>query len=291
MSTTQIIDTFAEFTNYWSLVKEKSTEYQVDAWASDYLSSWPELVAKQVENYREVNLDWRQIACEKVFPFIADRLPAIQQAHNNLLELCEPVYSKVQQSIGFEEDVIFIIYIGIGCGAGWATKYHGTPAILFGLENIAESGWSEADAIKGLIAHEIGHLVHNNWRIQSGKPLGSGSWWQLYEEGFAQYFEGMNLGSNPWRQEKNRNDNNWLSWCKTNKNWLATEFIRMIDSGEPTTSYFGSWFDICGRSETGYFLGYEVIKKLEERYNLKEIALFENIEEIIRPALRKMMQV
>jgi hypothetical protein len=85
--------------------------------------------------------------------------------------------------------VTFVIYVGIGCGAGWATTFGDSPAVLFGLENIAERGWEDPGTILGLVAHELGHLVHFAWRLRGGKSAGSGPWWQLYEEGFAQECE------------------------------------------------------------------------------------------------------
>lgn len=37
--------------------------------------------------------------------------------------------------------------------------------------------------------------------------------------------------------------------------------------------FFGSWFNIQGKSQTGYFLGHEFIRALEDTYSLREIAL------------------
>jgi len=57
------------------------------------------------------------------------------------------------------------------------------------VENIAECGWSDAGAIRGLVAHELGHIIHYHWRAPKKKLPGEGAWWQLYEEGFAQRCE------------------------------------------------------------------------------------------------------
>jgi len=37
--------------------------------------------------------------------------------------------------------------------------------------------------------------------------------------------------------------------------------------------FFGSWFNIQGRKQTGYFLGHEFIRALEETRSLRKIAL------------------
>jgi hypothetical protein len=283
-----ILDTFPAFLAYWTEAACKPVDAQMEAWSTDYLSPWPELLAKQIQDYSDQHLDWHAIGRAKVFPHLTERLPAMKDAHQNLLESLEPVSSQAQQRLGFESDVIFVIHVGIGCGAGWVTTFTGRPAILFGLENIAECDWSDPEAIKGLIAHELGHLFHYAWREQAGKSIGSGPWWQLYEEGFAQACESLILNTELVHQANPGKDKDWLEWCLAHKAWLASEFLKTVDSGESITRFFGSWFDICGKSETGYFLGQAVINELEKETGLKEIALLENIAEVARPILEKM---
>lgn len=289
MPTCEFVDTFSAFLTYWAKVQGKPLHDQVESWATEYMSLWPELLAKQIEDYSSQNLDWRQIAREKVFPYLNERLPAMRQAHQNLLELGGPLYSRAQQVLAFETKAVFVIYVGIGCGAGWATTFRGLPAILFGLENIAECGWSDSEAITGLVAHEIGHLVHHHWRRQHGKPIESGPWWQLYEEGFAQHCERLIMDSDTCHQAGSDNDD-WLDWCQSHKGWLAAEFISTVDAGKPVSAFFGSWLEICGKSETGYFLGREAINELRKRFDLKEIALLENVEVYLRPVLEQMIE-
>jgi hypothetical protein len=281
------IDTFHAFLTYWADAKNKPREEQIENWAEGYMAQWPELLAKQIEDYAGQNLDWRQIAREKVFPFLAERLPAMQEAHRNLLDLCGPIYSKAQNILDFDNSATFVIYVGIGCGAGWMTSFNGSLSILFGLENIAECGWNTPDAITGLVAHEIGHLMHYHLRTQHKKTIGSGPWWQLYEEGFAQACECLILNTENVHQTGGNNDD-WVEWCQGHTSWLAEEFLRTVDSGKPMSAFFGSWMEIAGMSETGYFLGLEVIKKLEKHLALKEIALLDNVDAHSRQVLEKM---
>ncbi|RMH05802.1 MAG: hypothetical protein D6704_08635 [Nitrospirae bacterium] len=288
MSTCEFIDTFPAFLAYWAKVQDKPLDDQIEGWATEYMSAWPELLSKQIEEYSSQNLDWRQIARGKVFPYLTERLSAMRQARQNLLELGKPLFSRAQQVLAFDSNAVFVIYVGIGCGAGWVTTFGGSPAILFGLENIAECGWSTPKAIMGLVAHEIGHLVHHYWRTQHGKSTGRGPWWQLYEEGFAQRCEELIKDSGTWHQMSS--DDDWLDWCKSHKGWLAAKFLRTVDAGEPVSAFFGSWLKICGKSETGYFLGCGCMKELEKRFTLQEIALLENVEVHLRPILEQMME-
>jgi len=281
------IDTYPDFLRYWSEVQHRPLDEQIEGWENIYMRQYPELLAKQKEDYSSQNIDWRQIAREKVFPHLTSRLSAMHEAHKNLLEAGMPLYSRAQIVLDYKADMIFVLYVGIGCGAGWATSFQDLPAILFGLENIAECGWSNRQAISGLIAHELGHLTHYYWRNKSGKSNGSGPWWQLYAEGFAQRCESLIVGHDSFHQTIK--DKNWCDWCQNHKGLLASEFIKTIDAGKPVSAFFGSWFDIQGRTETGYFLGQELVRTLEKDSSLKEIALIDNAENNLKPILEKMI--
>jgi hypothetical protein len=274
----QTIDTFPAFLTYWRQALHLPVKAQIEAWAKDYMCQWPELLEMQLQDYCDESVDWRQVAGEKVFPFLGERLPAMRLAHRHLLRCWASIYCKAQEALGFESEAMAVIYVGIGCGAGWATTYRGFPAVLFGLENIAECGWSQPPALTGLVAHEIGHLAHYHWRRQGGLDLGEGPWWQLYEEGFAQRCEHVILGADTWHPSTGLNDDDWLDWCHAQRAWLAAEFLRRVDAGESVRALFGSWFDIRGRKQCGYFLGHELIRELERRATLSEIALLEDTE-------------
>ena len=222
-----------------------------------------------------------------MFPFLRDRLPAINEARTGLLDLCAPVYSKARKALVYNLDITFVLYVGIGCGAGWGTSFQSMPAVLFGLEMIAECGWSRPATIAGLIAHEIGHLVHKHWREKHGKTSGSGPWWDLYSEGFAQRCEHIVHGKETWHESVGINDPDWVDWCRKHKAWLAAEFIRTVREGRSVRPFFGSWFDIRGRRQCGYFLGHEMIKELEASATLKEIALIEDAENSTRAVLKE----
>jgi hypothetical protein len=284
----EIIDTFPAFLKYWEKANGQSLGEQIKGWENIYLAPWPELLAKQLDNYAADKLDWHQIAREKVFPYLTKRMPAMREAHKNLLEFSASLYARTQQVFNFNSDIVVVIYVGIGCGAGWATSYNDTPAILFGLENIAECDWSNVSDIQGLFAHEAGHLVHQHWRAQNNKPSSSGPWWQLYEEGFAQRCEDKIGSDYSWHQAGSEMDSEWLSWCRNHKNWLAAEFLKTVDENKTIAPFFGSWFNIHGKIETGYFLGHEVIKELEKSFSLKEIALLDDYETLFRQTLQQM---
>jgi hypothetical protein len=84
------------------------------------------------------------------------------------------------------------------------------------------------------------------------------------------------LGKATWHMRSGYNDADWLDWCQSHMPWLSAEFLRRVDGGEPVRPFFGSWFELRGRKQCGYFLGTQLIKELEERMDLREIALLDD---------------
>ncbi len=284
-----IIDTFPDFVSCWNKIKNDSVEQQITCWESKYMKKWPELLKKQKESWNSDKEDWKQIAAEKVFPFFNERFSAMEAAHLNLLKSCKTVWPKAQKTLEFSDNVCFVIYVGIGCGAGWASSYNGSPAVLFGLEMIAECGWGQEPALSGLIAHELGHIAQTASIVNQQRS--SGAWWHLFKEGFAARSAHCIIGYDVWHEATGINKPDWLNWCNSHKGWLASEFIKKADAGEDIRSFFGSWFDIMGRKQCGYFLGHEIIRELQKEYSLKEISSFDDYEEKCRAILEQYVEV
>ena len=273
----EILDTYPDFLDYWMRASSKNLNEQIQLWQNFYMRKYSELLKKQVQNYEEENRDWRAVA-KKIFPKLLQRFQLLKKARDNILRICEPIYAKASNMLKLDFDVFFVIYVGVGCGAGWATTYNGQPAVLLGLENIVEEKWHTKNKLEGLISHEIGHLAHMKWRNEWEKfekaeqdPL-----FQLYSEGFAQRCEHKILGRETWHMAQ---DKEWLVWCKQNKSWLAKEFLKRLEKQVSVNDFFGSWFNIRGRKQTGYFLGHAFIRELEKTCSLREIALF-NVEKV-----------
>ena len=282
-----ILDTYPEFVSYWNKYREQPMQQRIDGWVTDYMGQWPELLQLQKDDYESLSGgSWRGVAETKVFPFIAGRTDDIFRAHRNLLSEIKPIHTAASDLFGIENlDVLFVLYVGIGCGAGWVTEYKGSHSVLFGLEMIAECGWSGRESIQGLVAHEIGHVVHAVLRNDPDLARHNDPFWQLYTEGFAQRSEHILLRGNTWHMQQGYNKAEWLKWCRANRSMLAKKFLHNVDSNLDTAPFFGSWFDIQGYSQCGYYLGHEVITDLEKMYSIKKIAMLENAQSEVRAVL------
>lgn len=277
-----IIDTLPDFENYWSQNKDSSIHVQVDGWVSEYMVNWPVLLKKQINQYQSEGVDWRQVGRKKIFPYLEKRLPEMRLARKRLLAESKRIIRKAQVRFNVQMPMYVVIYVGIGLGAGWATTYLNSPALLFGLENIAEEGWTDKSEINGLITHELGHLFHSFWREKVGKRFGSGPLWDLYTEGFADRFERVLQENGNSHIATDSNGRKWSEWCQKNSQWLASEFLKRLERKGDLRPFFGSWYQLRGHSQTGYFMGSEIIKKWESSYSPERIATLDNISKRIK---------
>ena len=286
--TESIIDTFPSFLEAVEARMPDTVDGWLELWTEQYMAFWPELFAMQVADYAEQGADWRQIGREMVFPGMREKLPAMEDSYRHLNRIIGPIEERVRQLLDFTGQVSYVLYVGLGNGAGWVTTYAGQAAVLFGLEGIVDSGFDSPPILEGLVAHELGHVVHFAWREEGGRELGSGPWWQLYEEGFAQYCERQIMGRDSWHMRSVARGEDWLVWCQENRSWLAAEFMRVVEEGGSVQPFFGSWYDLRGHRQTGYFLGHEVVKYLAETITLTDIALLDEGEALAK-CLRRVL--
>lgn len=290
MNREKLVDTFPDFLIFWEKARNLPLAIQLELWESEYMAGYPELREKQIQNYADQQEDWKQIASEKVFPFLGERLSAMQEARDNILSSFSNICNLAHTGLDFEDDPTGVIYVGLGCGAGWVTTYHERPAILFGLENAAECGWAGSNSIRGLTAHELGHVIHEQWRRKAGMEDGEGAWWDLYTEGFAQRCEHLILGEETWHEATGLKTD-WVAWCRKKQVYLAGEFLRYLAEGMEVWPFFGSWYDIDGYSQSGYFLGHQAIRALEESgMSMKEIGVIDDPEIRLRGILEEFAQ-
>lgn len=256
-----LIDTFSSFLNRW--------DGSEGSWLA-YIKEYPELFEKVKGDYERYKMDWMEY-----LELLRKRnTPELKLAHERLLDALPEVEGKIKEIFGIgAESYNIVIYVGLENGAGWVTEFMGKPSILFGLEAIAELGWY--DRLRGLIAHEFGHLIHWLLRGENVENLEDKQIMWLYTEGFAQRIEDMVVGR-PWHLE----EEGWFEWCEENEGLIKEEFSKRIEKKEPLNPLFGSWYQLFGKQFLGYYLGYRFIRWLERGHSFKEIALLrrEDIE-------------
>jgi hypothetical protein len=132
-------------------------------------------------------------------------------------------------------------------------------------------------------------VSHYAWRRQAGPEIPEhGPWrYDLYEEGFGQYAEELVAGKHGGHLARNHE---WLAWCSENQARLARMLLDDAERGVSVRRFFGSWYEIDGHAQAGYFLGQVMLHAWAASQSLREIAclLPSEIEPRVRQALREM---
>lgn len=240
------------------------------------LSSWKKY-AQEISPYL---IDKVEKNIEK-YDYEKDILPIMQSliqkedklflAHNSFVRVTNNISDKIKEKLDIELNVSIIFYLGLCNGAGWATTLGENSAILLGVEKIVELSWYDRQNMIALIYHELGHIWH--FQVRNAKTnietLKDKSLWQLYTEGMAMYVEQLLCEDDRFYHQ---DTNGWLDWCNENRSLLYKEFIGRIDKKEGVQQFFGDWNSFQGKSDTGYYLGCELIRSLSKEYSLLELA-------------------
>ncbi len=255
---------FSRNSEVFSIIRECLSENNV-------LDSCSKVLSNAITNVEELDRVWN-----KVYMALPKALLMFTQKFSDI----------------FYDKLWLILYISCGCGAGWAYEYREDPAVYLGLDMIAYLKWLSESEIKGLIVHELCHLL--NMKLQNTTPrefsrMENNPYFLLYSEGFAMRCEHRVMGGELWRIASNKS---WISWCRRNLNYLAKLYLEYAGKGLPVNIFYGSFYNIRGYSQTGYFLGHEAIKYLEQKENMEltEIAKlhYEDILYYMEKALREL---
>ncbi len=273
----KVIDTFKDYKDYIEKHLEKEPKEKMELWESYYNSNFPDVERKCKEDYEAEGYSWREIGLTKVFNRTKEDFPKMIEGYNNLLKLLKGMDEKVKDIFHVDIDINIVIYSGLLNSAGWVDKYEGKRAMLFGIDKIAELGWQHEDKIKALICHELCHVAHFQIRSESNLPehvehskYNEGIW-NIYEEGFAQYFQQV-LGES----SVDSRGEQWNIECEKIEEQLKEEYIKALEDKEKgTRDFYGDWFKVLGISDVGYFLGSKLIANLSRRYTIEDIAFME----------------
>jgi hypothetical protein len=249
---------------------EVSNPNELYKYWQNYISRFPEL-KRLLDNDRTNSGISIETITETVFIPAFSKLKNLYIARRNCLDALKEMEHKLTQFYDVEYQIV--LYWGNGAGAGWYTKYNGVPSILLGFENILILDWSSKTALKALIAHEFGHLVHEHIRKDVVKKENSPThaYDILYSEGFAQYIESLITGYNVF-PELEKGNADVRSYVETNLPAICCEYKKRIHDALKVNDFFGSSCSWSGYRQLGYYLGFLFIKELSKTLSLNELA-------------------
>ena len=261
----KIINSYDEIIN---LLCEMNGEYDLELYKKYTKKISPEL-------YDKLRID------SSSYDFEQEVLPILEQAmkereklakiNDSFSQVVNVNLAHVKEIIGIDLPVKIVLYLGLCNGAGWATTLDGEPTILLGVEKMIEFGWCDEEDVGGLVYHELGHIWHEavGTMNQPTNSVREKYIVQLYQEGIAMYFEQLCAG---YFITLHRREEPWWSWCTKHKHELNQEYLRRLRENACAQDFFGDWCSYCGKSNIGYFLDYEFIAHLAEKYSLLELA-------------------
>ena len=180
---------------------------------------------------------------------------ARQQAIASFGQVTDGLEDAILRRVGRGVEAEIILYPGLCSGAGWVTRLHGRDAILLGIEKIVELKWTDVDAMRGLILHELGHVYQSQYGVLERPELtGRRQFlWQLFTEGVAMHFEQLLVGDPAYFHQDR---DGWADWCGTNLSRIKADFLRDLDGmRRDNQRYFGDWVRYDGHGDVGYYLG------------------------------------
>lgn len=286
----KIIDTFKEYKNIIEDNLNRAVEDKLSLWEEYYHSNYEEIEKKCKGDYEEEGYDWKKIALTKVFNRVEEDYLYMAMAYENIMQALKDIDVRVKETFNIDIDINIVIYAGLGTAAGWVTEYEGKRAVLFGIDKIAELRWETIEQLNSLVCHELCHVVHfdirgeviPSWAKNNKYNFGL---WNIYEEGFAQYFQEI-LGNST----VDSRGEGWALKCKAKEKELKNLYLEALkDENKGVNDFYGDWFKVLGLSDVGYYLGSKLIGELHENYDVRYIAVMstEEIEKKVLEFLNK----
>lgn len=262
------------YKGYKDIYKKTDTiEDLFDNWMS-FMEHHKDIKTMCIEGYNVEGFDYREIALTKVFTITHDNFTEMEKCYHRILNILETIEPKLNElfDIG-ETEIELILYHGLGNAAGIAEYVGDHFVIMLGLEKITELEWTSKEKLTDLIVHEYSHIAHQIIRKGSLAPFPNDKYkreiFHMYIEGFATYCEDLTNGRMKTKKE-------WYQACLELEPYLKYIFHHNLSrEGERNIALFGDWDRINGLAETGYFMGYRVIKELLETYSLEEVMTLE----------------
>lgn len=191
--------------------------------------------------------------------------------HSLFCKVTDGLSENVIARFGRELDIDIVLYVGLCNAAGWVTNINGRDVILLGIEKILELNWCDANSLRGLIYHELGHVYHKQYGIfyQHSEDSSRNFVWQLFTEGIAMYFEQILVNNfNYYHQDQN----NWLDWCDNHSQQILEDFYNDLPTmTRSNQKYFGDWVSYHGNGDVGYYLGTKFVQQLCGKYGFNQL--------------------
>lgn len=278
-----------DFIKFWEIAKDKSLDEKKVLWKSEYEEKHREIFEHFVWLFRlwektyniEDELDKNFQIYEKVYNNIVD-LKDIDKQIKNLCEKCSKEFNVSDINLSF------VVMVGLNRANAFATPFNNGTVFYF-LEKIGEPKYVEM-----LLIHEITHLFHraqikeNNFHYTVA--------YSILAEGLAVFnSEYLCPGFRPSEYIcSTYGMDYWIEQCNSILKELKPILLDELGkSDEYIKKYFYGDNLIKDGIPTriGYWIGYNVVKDLNNTYALPEIILWdaERIEKEVKSSIERII--
>jgi hypothetical protein len=232
-----------------------------------YMNQYPNLKTYCQDDYQD---KWKEVALERVFNYNQKDILRMKKAQEILLSTIDSFDVKAKKFFRVDSlpSIDWVIYHGLGNGAGGYTIINGQKKIMFGLDKIVSLSWDLKNKLEDLLAHEYSHYFHEFVRCQSLEPqldFYRHYIFRLYVEGLATYAEQMMHG-------RKKSMPVWHHNCLEKEQKLKQLFLNHLEMDDQDIHYmFGDWYPVLGEIETAYFLGMRMIESWHQEASLISI--------------------
>lgn len=117
----KLIDTYIDFLIFYNKTKFENLNQKISEFQLLYMSKYPELFNREISEYKKYNINPISML-ERYLLELDYYLVYIEEARENILSLSNRILNRAMKEFKMDFDVLFVIYVGIGLAAGWATK-------------------------------------------------------------------------------------------------------------------------------------------------------------------------
>lgn len=249
---TRVLDTIPTFESFAKKAFLEPPVVRSDLWRKRYEAAYPEVLAALAAESGELSVP-------AVVRHLSHVRKLAQRASEVMPGLIDEVEPLVRETLDVPEDPrpLHVLLVGTFAANALVVPIGDDVAVLHCVEWF--SGPAPASV---LIAHEDTHAWH---RLTIEWPETDDLAWRAFNEGLAVQ---ASREAVPDRPEEEyfwygvEGFENWLPWCRENRDVLLEHFKDALDDAEALEAFFGAGF-VEGHWRVGFFVADELINRLD----------------------------
>lgn len=249
---TRVLDTIPAFETFAKKAFLEPPVVRADLWRRHYEAAHPEVLGALAAESGDVSVP-------AVVRHMSHVRKLAQRASEVMPELIGEVEPVVRDVLDAPEDPrpLHVLVVGGFAANALVTQIDDDVAVLHCVE-----WFSGPEPASVLIAHEDTHAWH---RLVTPWPETDDLVWRAFTEGLAVHVSRQavpDCSENEYFWYGVEGFENWLPWCRDNRDLLLERFKDALDDEDALEAFFGAGF-VEGHWRVGFFVADELVSQLE----------------------------